>query len=81
MNRRKLLVSVITTIAIAILVFLILLFRRIDVVSPPLPQDGDWTHPKISIDSTSGMASMEISVLDYNVAGLPFPLAAESLHA
>ena len=74
MNRRKLLVSIVATIAIALLVFIILLFRRIDVESPPLPLEGDWTRPKISTDSASGMASMEISVLDYNVAGLPFPI-------
>ena len=76
MKARKLLTLIILVLALAILVFIVLLFRRIDVESPPLPQESAaWSHPGISIDGASGMVSMEISVLDYNVAGLPFPIA------
>ena len=30
--------------------------------------------PRIQIDATRGMASMEFSVMTYNVAGLPWPI-------
>jgi hypothetical protein len=74
MKIRKIIVSVFALLAIVLVIFVTLLFRRIDVVSPPLPQAGEWVSPKISTDASTGMASMEISVLDYNVAGLPFPI-------
>ena len=45
-------------------------------LSYPLPpQTGVARSPEVTIDETSGTASMEISVLIYNVCGLPWPIA------
>ena len=41
---------------------------------PDLPQTGFTHAPKISLDEIAGTASMEITVLIYNVCGLPWPL-------
>ena len=41
---------------------------------PAIPQTGLARTPDIILDSNSGTASMEITVLIYNVAGLPWPL-------
>ena len=41
---------------------------------PDLPQTGFTRAPRISLDETTGSASMEITVLIYNVCGLPWPL-------
>ncbi len=43
-------------------------------IYPHPPQNDVGREPEISIDSESGIASMEISVLIYNVAGLPWPI-------
>ncbi|TNF87594.1 MAG: hypothetical protein EP301_06495, partial [Gammaproteobacteria bacterium] len=40
-----------------------------------MPQMGLARTPEISIDPETGMASAEITVLIYNVAGLPWPLS------
>jgi len=45
-----------------------------DVPSPEFPQHGEWAVPAISIDHETGMASMDISVLTYNIAALPYPI-------
>jgi hypothetical protein len=42
-------------------------------VYPDLPQTGLARTPEVMRDSESGMASMTVSVLIYNVAGLPWP--------
>ncbi len=39
------------------------------------PQTGVARSPEVAIDESTGLASMEISVLIYNVAGLPWPVA------
>jgi len=41
---------------------------------PDLPQTGLARSPTIVTDSEAGTASMEITVLIYNVAGLPWPI-------
>lgn len=41
---------------------------------PTLPQTGIDRIPDITLEGASGTASMEITVLIYNVAGLPWPL-------
>lgn len=41
---------------------------------PDLPQNGFTQAPRITLDETAGTASMEITVLIYNVCGLPWPL-------
>ena len=41
----------------------------------PVPQTGIAYEPVITIDEQAGEASTEISVLIYNVAGLPWPLS------
>lgn len=51
------------------------LFQKMDVPSPEVPQQGEWTKPEISIDRETGIASMEISVLTYNIVALPWPIA------
>ena len=60
--------------AAAILVLIATIFRKIDVVSPPVPQHGVASEPRVVVDASTGMASMEISVMTYNVAGLPWPI-------
>jgi endonuclease/exonuclease/phosphatase family metal-dependent hydrolase len=44
-------------------------------IYPNPPQSDIARAPEISINQDSGLASMEISVLIYNVAGLPWPIA------
>lgn len=39
-----------------------------------IPQSGIARTPDITIDSATGTASMEVTVLIYNVAGLPWPI-------
>ena len=41
---------------------------------PDLPQTGFTHTPEVILDEVAGTASMEISVLIYNVCGLPWPL-------
>ena len=41
---------------------------------PDLPQTGFTHAPKVTFDETTGTASMEVTVLIYNVCGLPWPL-------
>jgi endonuclease/exonuclease/phosphatase family metal-dependent hydrolase len=45
-----------------------------DLSYPKPPQTGVARSPEVTIDESTEMASMEISVLIYNVAGLPWPL-------
>jgi len=40
---------------------------------PAIPQTGIARAPDIALNSATGTASMEITVLIYNVAGLPWP--------
>lgn len=75
MNFKKLIFITLGILAISLAVFIIVLFRRMEVVAPELPQQGEWDTPAISIESETGLASMEISVLTYNIAALPFPIA------
>ena len=42
---------------------------------PAPPQTGVARSPEVAIDESAGTASMEISVLIYNVCGLPWPIA------
>jgi endonuclease/exonuclease/phosphatase family metal-dependent hydrolase len=42
---------------------------------PGVPQMGLAKSPEITINAATGMASTEISVLIYNVAGLPWPVS------
>ena len=42
---------------------------------PAPPQMGVSRSPEVTIDTATGTASMEITVLIYNVAGLPWPIA------
>ena len=74
MKRRRLLVLFSVLFAAAILVLIATIVRKIDVPSPPVPQLGVASEPKVVIDESIGMASMEISVMIYNVAGLPWPI-------
>ena len=46
---------------------------------PALPQTGIARTPDITYDSASSTASMDITVLIYNVAGLPWPLVLLAL--
>ncbi|SEQ90669.1 Endonuclease/Exonuclease/phosphatase family protein [Nitrosomonas sp. Nm51] len=39
-----------------------------------LPQNGQARIPEIQIDPATGVSSLELSVLIYNVAGLPWPI-------
>jgi endonuclease/exonuclease/phosphatase family metal-dependent hydrolase len=57
-----------------ILVFIAIIVRKIEVVSPPVPQRGNVHDPKVVVDQATDTASMEISVMIYNVAGLPWPI-------
>jgi endonuclease/exonuclease/phosphatase family metal-dependent hydrolase len=41
---------------------------------PSIPQNGLARVPEIQIDPTTGIHSIELSVLIYNVAGLPWPI-------
>jgi endonuclease/exonuclease/phosphatase family metal-dependent hydrolase len=41
--------------------------------TPPLPQPAGKT-PQIEIDAETGVARVELSVMTYNVAGLPWPI-------
>lgn len=41
---------------------------------PAIPQTGLARTPEITLDSSSATASMDITVLIYNVAGLPWPI-------
>ena len=41
---------------------------------PDLPQTGVTRAPKVTLDEITGTASMEITVLIYNVCGLPWPI-------
>jgi len=77
MKLRKLVVSIAITLAVAMLIGGVLLFRKLDLPPPPLPTEGGWIQPEITVDETTGMASILISVLDYNIAGLPFPIACK----
>jgi endonuclease/exonuclease/phosphatase family metal-dependent hydrolase len=45
-----------------------------DLKYPAPPQMGVSRSPEVTIDTATGTASMEITVLIYNVAGLPWPL-------
>jgi endonuclease/exonuclease/phosphatase family metal-dependent hydrolase len=74
MTRRHLLVSISLLLTITFLVFISIIFRKIDLVSPPVPQEGVASNPKVTIDEATSTASMEISVMTYNVAGLPWPI-------
>lgn len=40
----------------------------------PLPQNGVTRIPEIQTDPTTGISSIELSILIYNVAGLPWPI-------
>jgi hypothetical protein len=75
MNFKKLMMIVFAVLAVGLLLFIFALFRKIDVPSPELSQQAEWAAPEISIDRETGMASMEISILTYNIAALPFPIA------
>ena len=46
-----------------------------DLSYPKPPQTGVARSPEVTIDESIDTASMEISVLIYNVCGLPWPLA------
>jgi hypothetical protein len=74
MKRRRLLISTSLLLTIALLVLISTVFRKIDVISPPVPQEGIAGNPKVTFDDATGTASMEISVMIYNVAGLPWPI-------
>ena len=50
-----------------------LILRRTDLPSPPVPQLGVARIPEIRYEEDSGRAYLDISVLTYNVAGLPWP--------
>lgn len=75
MKLRKHVAYVTATLAVAILVFGVMLFRKLDLPPPPPLKEGGWSEPEIVFDEATGMASTLISVLDYNIAGLPFPIA------
>ena len=75
MNLKKLIFIAPAVLSVFLAVFIILLFRKMEVVAPDLPQPGVWDTPAITIDPESGLASMEISVVTYNIAALPFPIA------
>lgn len=74
MINRRLFVLLSVLILVAILVLIATIVRKIDVVSPPVPQHGVASEPRVVVDASTGMASMEISVMTYNVAGLPWPI-------
>lgn len=76
MTRRQSLSALIAILLVfLVLIFIATIFRRIEVVSPPVPQMGTAGIPEIKLDEATGTASMEISVLIFNVAGLPWPIA------
>lgn len=75
MNFKKLILIVFAVLAGSLLLIIFAMFRKIDVPSPELPQQTEWAAPEISFNPETGMASMEISVLTYNIAALPFPIA------
>ena len=75
MNLKKLIAIILIVLTTFILILIFALFRKMDVRSPELPQQGEWDRPAISIDPESDRASMNISVLTYNIAALPFPIA------
>jgi endonuclease/exonuclease/phosphatase family metal-dependent hydrolase len=41
---------------------------------PGLPQEGMVRSPEVEVDAATGVRSIELSVLIYNIAGLPWPL-------
>ena len=75
MSLKKLVAITFVVLIGFVLIFIFTLFRKMDVIAPELPQLGEWDTPSISIDPDTGLASMEISVLTYNIAALPFPIA------
>jgi hypothetical protein len=75
MNFKKLILIVFAVLAGSLLLFIFALFRKIDVPAPEITQQTEWATPEISFNQETGMASMEISVLTYNIAALPFPIA------
>ena len=75
MNLKKLITLTTVVLATSLLVFIFALFRKMEVPWPELPQPGNWDTPEVAIDPNTGRASMTISVLTYNIAALPFPIA------
>jgi hypothetical protein len=52
-----------------------LLSQGAGIPAPGLIKGAASRTPDVIFDATSGVASIEISVLTYNVAGLPWPIA------
>ena len=73
MHARRLLIPFSILFALALLLFITIIFRKIEITSPPVPQEGIARTPEVIVDEATNTASMEISVLIYNVAGLPWP--------
>ena len=48
---------------------------------PPLPQESAAHPPPIAVDPITGQRSVEIDVLIYNVAALPWPIASDRTKA
>jgi len=61
-------------VLVLVLALLAFVFRRIEIESPSVPQNGVTRYPEISVDEANGEASMIITVLTYNIAGLPWPI-------
>ena len=74
MSARRLITAFSTLVALALVLVIAVAFRKMEVASPPVPQDGLARTPEVTVDEVAGTASMEISVLIYNVAGLPWPI-------
>jgi hypothetical protein len=79
MSLKKLVTITFVALAGILLIFIFTLFRQMDVPSPKLPQQGEWDSPDVTFDPETGIASMTVSVLTYNIAALPFPVACGKL--
>lgn len=74
MNLRRL--SILLCMLVIILAIAAFAFLRQGVGVPPTLVKGAATRiPAVTIDAETGIASMDISVLSLNIAGLPWPLA------
>jgi len=74
MQPRRLLILFSMLFAVALLLIIAVIFRKIEVVSPPVPQEGTARIPQVVVDEATGTASIDITVMIYNVAGLPWPI-------
>ena len=74
MKPRRVTLLTITLFAVVIMLLLGTIFRKIEVTSPSVPQQGTTRIPEVAVDEVTGMLSIDITVLIYNIAGLPWPI-------